>query len=395
VLDAKALLGAVDARRIASDLWRLVEVPSPTGRERPAALVFAELLSAAGAEVELDETIPESPNVIGRLRGRRPGRVFQFGGHLDHIDVPHPPPECDAESVSGRGAADMKGGLAVVLEAVRALTEAGRDFSGEVLVTAWGLHEAPVGDSRGLLNLIRRRVVGDAALVTENVHSAREKAVVAGKGQGIWHLTLRWTGAVGHELCRPPDADGLLRTVLEAAGRLGERSQELAAGLAGDSDTGPGSLFVGQMHYGDFYNRTAGSCTLQGTRRWPPSQTSAEIALEIEDFARAIPCAPNVSAEVRFQVVGEAYRMGPAEPVVAALRSAWREVHGSPMELGGLDAVTDANRLVPLAGVPTVLLECDNRLAHADREVVHLARLSDSCRVALGTVMRYLEGGHR
>lgn len=34
----------------------------------------------------------------------------------------------------------------------------------------WGLHEAPTGDSSGLLNLIRRRVVGDAALVAESIY---------------------------------------------------------------------------------------------------------------------------------------------------------------------------------------------------------------------------------
>lgn len=167
---SEAILDKVDGRRLADVLWSLVQLPSPTGRERRAAMAFAEMLAAAGAVVVLDEGIPESPNVIGRLRGLQPGPTFQLAGHLDHIDVAHQPPERDGESICGRGAADMKGGLASIIEAVRVLAEGGSDFPGEVLVTAWGLHEAPTGDSSGLLNLIRRRVVGDAALVAESIY---------------------------------------------------------------------------------------------------------------------------------------------------------------------------------------------------------------------------------
>jgi len=134
--DSAAILDKIDSRRLGDVLWRLVNVPSPTGSERQAAIAFAEVLAAAGAEVEFDEGIPESPNVIGRLKGREPGPTFQLAGHLDHIDVPHPPPERDRESISGRGAADMKGGLALIVEVVRVLAESGRDFPGEVLVTA-------------------------------------------------------------------------------------------------------------------------------------------------------------------------------------------------------------------------------------------------------------------
>ena len=60
-------------------------MPSPTGRERDAALVYARPLAASGAEVEVDETIHDSPNVIGRLEGRRPGPTMQLAGHIDHM----------------------------------------------------------------------------------------------------------------------------------------------------------------------------------------------------------------------------------------------------------------------------------------------------------------------
>ncbi len=114
---------------------------------------------------------------------------------------------------------------------------------------------------------------------------------------------------------------------------------------------------------------------------------------EFTELARAIPCTPNVSTEINFQLVGEAYEMDPGTPVVRALRSAWQEVNGRTMGLGHVCAITDANRLFSVGGVPTVLLYTDNRCAHADREVVQIGNLVRSCQVALLTTLMFLETG--
>ncbi len=390
-----AMMDEVDGRRIANDLWRLVQVPSPTGSERRAAMAFAEMLAAAGAEVELDESIPESPSVIGRLRGHQAGRTFQLGGHLDHIDVPHAPPQRDSKSVCARGASDMKGGLAVIIEAVRVLAEGGSHFPGEVLVTAWGLHEAPKGDSSGVLNLVRRGVVGDAAVVAEGVCSQPDQpvAVIGGKGMGIWNLLIRWAGDAGHELNRPADSGGLLQTALLVGQKLVEHGRQLETRRVEEPDMSPESLFIGNMNYGDFYNRTATTCSLQGTRRWNPGRTSEEVVRELQHLVRTLPCPPRVSAEIVLQVVGDAYRVDPDAAVVKALLSAWQEVSGCRMQVGYVSVITDANRLVNVGKVPTVLLYCDNRCAHADREVVQIDNLVQSCRVALLTTVNFLRLG--
>ncbi|MFB3902454.1 MAG: hypothetical protein ACE15E_03310 [Acidobacteriota bacterium] len=79
----------LNSYRLADNLWELVNIPSPTCNERDAAFAFARLLRQAGATVEIDESLPQSPSVIGRLRGSSPGPVLQLAGHLDHIDIPH------------------------------------------------------------------------------------------------------------------------------------------------------------------------------------------------------------------------------------------------------------------------------------------------------------------
>ena len=92
-LNIRNFQGRISRDSLAENLWQLVNIPSPTGMERKAALFFAELLKSSGATVEVDESIPQSPNIIGRLKGRRKGRVIQLAGHIDHVDIPHAKPK--------------------------------------------------------------------------------------------------------------------------------------------------------------------------------------------------------------------------------------------------------------------------------------------------------------
>src|SRR3954454_15463407 len=76
----------VDRRRLVAIAERLIAVPSPTGRAGAAAEALAAILTEEGFAVDRPvATHPESPAVVVRLEGSRPGvgRVLQFNGHLD------------------------------------------------------------------------------------------------------------------------------------------------------------------------------------------------------------------------------------------------------------------------------------------------------------------------
>ncbi|MGD1000668.1 MAG: M20/M25/M40 family metallo-hydrolase [Candidatus Brocadiia bacterium] len=394
-MTSAGLLSSIRMERVAEDIWTLVNIPSPTGCEQQAAQVYTKMLRASGAEVEPEAPDPQHPFVVARLKGNRPGKRILLAGHLDHIAVPHAAPARDARTISGRGSADMKSGLAVIVEILRLLNAAGRDFPGEILVAAYGMHEAPVGDSSTLTHLIRRGIAADAAIVMESDHSNRDKAVVAGAGQCIWNVTLRRAEAASHELNRSPEADHLLECALRAAAALRAQDQLLRQSTAGQGLLRPESLFIGQMHYGDFYNRAPDACTLQGTRRWHPGRSFDAVQKEMRELLGALPAFPGVTVQCDLRLTGDAYQVGPNESIVQALRLAWQTVTGTVMPLAGTSVVTDANRLVPLARIPTVLIGFDNEYAHSDHESVRLERLLTPCRVALLTVLSYLESGER
>jgi len=284
----------------------------------------------------------------------------------------------------------MKGGLAGILETVRVLKQTGCDFPGEVLVTAYGLHEAPLGLGEGLLNLIERGIIGESALVAEGTHAAYGKAVVQGKGQAIWTATIRWHGQSSHELNRPSSADGLLSTAIALVQTLRQQNDRLRTQDTTYPRLGSESLFIGQVHCGDFYNRVAVECTIQGTCRWLPDHPAPDVEADFRDLIRTAPCPEDISIEIDWMLVGQAYEVDPEASIVRSLRAAHRAVTGTPMDLAGISAITDANRLVGVGGVPAVLCGFDNRTAHADREEVRIENLLEPCQVMLLTVLNEL-----
>src|SRR5262245_36318245 len=118
-------------------LERLVRIPSDTGHEKAAAEAIASWCGEAGLEVETHEVEPGRPNVVATWRGRR-GPHLLLTGHIDTVPVGEgwtrdPYGANIAEGrLYGRGACDMKGGLAAMLGAIIALRTRGHKPAGDV-----------------------------------------------------------------------------------------------------------------------------------------------------------------------------------------------------------------------------------------------------------------------
>ncbi len=140
-------------------------VPGGAGEGAVAALLAAEC-RAAGLEVRLDEVAAGRPNVVARLTGARPGRRLLLCGHTDTVattGMAEPfSARVEGDRLYGRGAYDMKGGLAAIVEAMRVVAATGLP-AGEV-VAAFVVDEEHA--SLGALDLIRRERA-DAAVITE------------------------------------------------------------------------------------------------------------------------------------------------------------------------------------------------------------------------------------
>lgn len=124
----------------------LIATPSYSGQENAVADLILRYMQAH----RFDEAfIDECGNVLGCVRGKRPGKRILFDGHIDTVPVDNPEAwhhapfaaELEDGRIYGRGSTDMKGAVAAFLFAVSrfaALTE--RDFAGEIWV-AGVVHE--------------------------------------------------------------------------------------------------------------------------------------------------------------------------------------------------------------------------------------------------------------
>ncbi|HEY6029997.1 MAG TPA: M20/M25/M40 family metallo-hydrolase, partial [Gaiellaceae bacterium] len=112
-------------------------VPGGAG-ERTVAEFVARWLHAAGLETSVEEAAPGRPNAIGVLHGRGGGKTLLLNAHTDTVGfgrMERPlEPRVEGNRLYGRGAYDMKAGLAAVMLAARELAGAG--LAGDVVVAA-------------------------------------------------------------------------------------------------------------------------------------------------------------------------------------------------------------------------------------------------------------------
>jgi acetylornithine deacetylase len=160
----------------------------PPREEAALQALLAERLRAAGAEVDVWEPAPEDvadhpltggrtyrfdgrPQLAARLRGHAGARSLMFNGHIDVVPAAledgweHDPfsPRVRDGRITGRGACDMKGGIAAMVIAAETLAERG-GLAGDLVVCTNTEEES---GGAGALACARHGVRADFTIVTE------------------------------------------------------------------------------------------------------------------------------------------------------------------------------------------------------------------------------------
>jgi acetylornithine deacetylase/succinyl-diaminopimelate desuccinylase-like protein len=362
---------AVDPQRLLETATALIEIPSPTLNAGQVADRLAAILKQDGFLVERPvANWPSAPAVVVRLQSGQPGRTLQFDGHLDTVHLPFVPPQFEDGFLYGSGAADMKGGIAACVEALRALKETAALPAGGVLLTAHDHHEGPWGDRRQLQALIREGYVGDAVLLPEYLAN---RLPLAGRGMAIFEITISRPGEPVHEVLRSPDLPDVLGAGAELAVRFRDWDRQLKQNRHPHS--GHDSIFLGQFQAGEIYNQAPTRCTLQGTRRWVTPGSSAAVEAEFRQRLAETAASSNTRIEASFAVQGDAFRVEQDDPLITAFQTAHRAVTGKTLPAGDKPFVDDGNTFAALAGIPPLTHGPNATGAHTLHERVSLAEL--------------------
>ena len=380
---------SIDTGYITRVLQDVVRINSVNPRLDPAAAGEAEIaayltdaLRALGLEVAVHEPQPGRASVVGRLRGSRAGRSLMFNAHADTVDVggmeaPFSGEICDGR-LYGRGAFDMKGGLAAMMGAVKALADAGRPHGGEILLAAVADEEYASVGTEDLVTRYRP----DAAIVTE---PTALDICLAHKGFAWFEVTTRGRAAHGSRFDLGVDANMRMGRVLVG---LDELEKDLRARTP-HRLVGPPSLHAATLAGGSALSTYAASCRLQIERRTIPGERRDAVAGEIRAILER-EAVRDASFEAEFEVllVREPFEVAENAAIVQALTDASTAVLGRRPAYVGQTPWMDA-ALLAAAGAETVVMGATGAGAHAMEEWVDLDSVHQLAACLAEAAVRY------
>ena len=375
------------AEAMARFLQDLVRIPSLSTHEEAVASRMADEMRRVGfTDVRNDRM----GNVIGRI-GRGGGPKLVYDGHMDVVDVGDPmrwsrPPYdgvIEDGVLYGRGACDMKGGLAAMVYAVGALVEAGVQLAGDLYVVAVVQEEPCEG-------LAMQALVEEEGIRPDYVVLGEPSNLQVRIGhRGRLEMQVKVRGTAAHAAA--PD---LGSNAIHNAARLIFGIELLAPRLAHDDFLGQGTIAVTEIEsQAASRNAVPDCCTFYIDRRLTLGETERKAVAEIQNIINTeevdatvrvtdYEAASYTGFECRARNVFPAWAMSQDHPLVQTLVRSVRETLGYRPRLGRWTFSTDGTYSAGVANIPTVGFgPGEERYAHTQDEQIRLNDVVDAARV--------------
>ena len=353
-------------------------VPGGAGEKEIASMVAGEM-RAIGMDVEVTEVAPGRPNVVGVLEGRAQGKSLMLCGHTDTVGVegmssPFDPIGRDGR-IYGRGAGDMKGGVAAMIEAARSLANSGGMKAGRLIVAAVADEEYA---SIGAESLVKNWS-SDAAIVTEPTDLV---VSIGHKGFSWVEITTEGRAAHGSRPLEGRDAILRMGRVLSRLEKLDRQLQSQTPHPVLGTPSLHGSLITGGRELSTYPDR----CVLQIERRTITGESATVALNEAEDILAALAREDSefqASAQLLFS--RPPYETPAGHDLPHALESAVHRV-GRKASRAGMTYWTDA-AILGQAGIPSVIFGPGGGGYHGLEEYVRVDEVT-VCRDALVSLAR-------
>ena len=357
---------------------------TPDGKgEAEIGAYLAKKLKELGLEVTTSEIAPRRVNVVGVLKGSGSGRSLLLNAHLDTVGVEGMSidpfgGELREGRVYGRGAQDMKGSLAAMITAAKAIVDAGIRLRGDLLFTGVADEEH---SSIGTETLVKQ-YKADAAIVTEptDMHICR-----AHRGFIWFEVETIGRAAHGSRYNEGIDANMRMGRFLVELEKL---EQELLQ-RKGHELAGPPSLHAALIQGGTEISKYAERCKLTIERRTIPSETVGGVTAELKAIVdRLAQQDPTFKATVKATFWREPFEVREDAEIVQIMDKALGKRLGQHPEHTGQTFWTDA-ALIADAGIETVILGPTGYGLHSAEEWVEMESVVDLAYVLAETATQY------
>lgn len=403
-------------------LQDLVKIPSVTGQEQEAQQFIEKKFREMGLETDMFEPEVEAlrnhpaffettsftklgykdrPNVVGRLKGSGGGKSLILCGHIDVVSIEpremwtHDPWGGPIENgkMYGRGAADMKAGIAAMIYAVQCLQEVGIKLKGDVILET--VIEEEDGGIGGALATLLRGYTADAAIITEPYGD-----FIGIANAGVLYFRVKVLGRTAHaeHAHRGVNAISKAMKLYKALMLLNERRQKqihypLVENSAPDMKGHATILNIGVIKGGDWPSTVAGWAELKCRIGWPPGETLEDVKTQIEETVRSVAeedswlrAHPPVLEWIGWK--GEASEQDRTHPFVQLIKRNAEEIKGKLVGYSGGNAGNDT-RFYRLYGTPTIALGPQGMDYHGIDEYVELNSISETTKILALTMLNW------
>ena len=351
-VQSKSLVDAEFIRELLQPLIRF-DTANPPGNEADAAHFLCDWMKKAGIEATYIEKTPQRGNVLGLIRGSKPGPTIILNGHIDTqpLGSGWTSDPCSGEvrdgRIYGRGTGDMKSGVAAMLAAGAAVARCREDLAGTVVLLASA--DETSGGYHGV-----------GAVLDELAALQPDMAIVCEPTLG--HISIGNRGVVwvkAHIVGKSGQAGKVgsgVNAISVAADFIGAIERDLPSSFPPNPSRflPLPSINFGVIEGGIKANVIADSCTLIIDRRVTLDETGEDVVKPIADIARRV--AESRGAEISLEQVlfVPAVEVDPGERVIAECIRAFEEIVGRPTEVRAVGGFTDAHFFVHDLGIPAI-----------------------------------------
>ncbi|MGA2461715.1 MAG: M20 family metallopeptidase [Candidatus Bathyarchaeia archaeon] len=384
----KSVLSKIKSEDVISLTQQLIRIPSHRnceGQEKQIAEFIADALETIGAEVSLQRVVNDRFNVIGKISGEADGHSLTLTGHLDTVPAGNMEIEPFAGTIRdgkiyGRGASDMKGALAAMICALRAVKESHVHLKGD-LVFVGAIGEETT--SEGTTYLVRNGPKTDFAI---NGEPTNMDLAVAHKGSVLIQITA--SGKAAH--CDTPwlginAVEKMSKIVQTIADRVPNELKQKT-----HKYTGPPTINIAYISGGEWpYTVVPDECKIVIITGLLPEEKRESIPLlyeriikELQTHDRELCAKVDI---IPIETIPEGYNLSfeipESSPIVKSLKHCAMRVLGTGPKLVGVPYWCDAS-ILSYAGVQTIIFGPGNiGVAHSSVEYVPVKDLINSSRV--------------
>ena len=364
-------------------LEKLVSIRSanPPGNENEIAGVVNDLLRENGISTEVVPLSEGRSSLVARIPGRESGSIV-LCGHLDTVNADeekwtHPPyePHIEGDRMWGLGSADMKSGVATIIEIALLVARSGAQPRKDIVLALTADEEHAY---TGAASIAESGLIDDAQflLITEPTAG---KAYCGQKGE-LW-VEATFSGKAAHGSVPETGVSAIL-PAMRFCLNLNERAKKFSK-VPGRGRT---SLNIGQFEGGWQVNIVPDTASVKLDIRVVSVEDKKMVLQLIEDLGAEE--AKREGASFSMNVFAD------KDPIVSDAEDQYVQAFLSAVAAGGEPPVveiapysTDAVEIVPRLKVPVVIYGPGNiAQAHQPDEFLELSSL----RMALGVIASFV-----